>query len=89
MKIILNNTEVDRIREMPRSPFLARQHSMNCGPLCIVARNVCINPPVYSVMFLEGTGGPAIGDTRTNVTERQLREQFIPIEHSVTLSNIW
>lgn len=88
MQMIVGEDYDDIGSPFPSPPFLARQHSLK-GPLCIVSRISGINPPSYSVMFLEGNGGPALGDVWHNLTWEKLRGQFIPLRHSVTFKNTW
>ena len=89
MKIAISSDQIDIGSPFPETPFLARQYSMS-GPLCIVSRNACLGAgPHYNVMFLEGSGGPAIGDVWSGLTHEKMARQFIPLRTSVTMSNVW
>jgi hypothetical protein len=69
----------------PLGLYLARQHSLQ-GPLCVIAP-CCSCHGRYHIMYLEGTGGPAIGDVL--YVERDKLKEYIPLEHSVTMLNTW
>ena len=87
MRITINKDE-DTMHEMPSGIFLARHFSLT-GPLCIISRCSGISPSIYSIMFLDGNGGPAIGDVWTGVKEEKIRREFVPINYSVTMKNEW
>lgn len=88
MIVTNNRDDTDAMRQMPSGIFLARHHSLS-GPLCIISRCGGINPASYSVMFLDGNGGPALGDVWVSVKEEKIRREFLPLEHSVTMKNDW
>lgn len=73
---------------LPGTPFVAK-HLCVTGPLCIVSVSSGISPASYNVMFLQGNGGPAIGDVWTGVPRQKIEAQFIPLREAVTLSNSW
>lgn len=88
MKIEIGKERVITEIPLPGSPFVARQYSLT-GPLCIISRISGISPPSYSVMFLEGTGGPALGDVWHSLTHEKILSTFIPVQQAVTLTNEW
>jgi len=85
MKIICNNDDTVLAVRQPSGLYLARHYSLT-GPLCVIAPSAGISGR-FNIMFLDGYGGPAIGDTWS--IDRDKLSKFIPIEHSVTFKNEW
>lgn len=79
--------DADLMGEMPSSPFLATHKTLD-GPLCVVARSSGLVGS-FNVLFLEGHGGPAVGDAHCYTDEKEIRKSFIPVRKSVTIRNRW
>jgi hypothetical protein len=90
MKIDIHNEPTDVASPLPDTPFLARQYNIVSGPLVIVARDACLGVAAhYNIMFLEGTGGPALGDVWHGLKHAEMVKQFIPLRTPVTFTNRW